>query len=121
MIFPKCSVWLSQVMIALENRLAAKGNMKFVLYLTIFQCVAQVLAVNHILACLLFYVGTITSGDETTGDETTPSPGGHEAAGDCGDEKARSWHIKYGHLGCIAAFRRSRAELDTEHSRAEQS
>ena len=46
-----------QVMISLENRLAAKGNMKFVLYLTIFQCIAQVLAVNHVLACLLFYVG----------------------------------------------------------------
>ena len=49
-----------QVMIALENRLAAKGNMKFVLYLTIFQCIAQVLAVNHVLACVLFYAGTFS-------------------------------------------------------------
>ncbi|CAE7314496.1 unnamed protein product [Symbiodinium natans] len=79
------------VMIALENRLAAKGNMKFVLYLTIFQCVAQVLAVNHILACLLFYVGTITSGDETTGDETTPSPGGFMAQCTC--RQSFNWAI----------------------------
>jgi len=48
------------VMVSLENRLAAKGNMKFVLYLTIFQCIAQVLAVNHVLACLLFYVGVFS-------------------------------------------------------------
>ena len=34
--------------------------MKFVLYLTIFQCIAQVLAVNHVLACLLFYVGVFS-------------------------------------------------------------
>ncbi|CAE7266204.1 unnamed protein product [Symbiodinium pilosum] len=49
------------VMIALENRLAAKGNMKFVLYLTIFQCIAQVLAVNHVLACVLFYAGRFSA------------------------------------------------------------
>jgi len=45
-----------------ENRLAASGNMRFVLYLTIFQAIARVLAVNHVLACLLYYVGRI--GDE---------------------------------------------------------
>ncbi|CAE7536183.1 GIP, partial [Symbiodinium sp. KB8] len=66
------------VMVSLENRLAAKGNMKFVLYLTIFQCIAQVLAVNHVLACLLFYVGVFSKEQELTNWIDTYGVGNYE-------------------------------------------
>ncbi|CAE7411919.1 AKT1 [Symbiodinium natans] len=50
---------LRRVLTVFENRLVAAGNMKAVPYLTILQCIATVLAVNHVLACVVFYVGRL--------------------------------------------------------------
>lgn len=45
-------------LIFIENHLAARGNIKLVLYLTIFRCIVQILAVNHVLTCFFFWLGT---------------------------------------------------------------
>ncbi|CAE7264487.1 unnamed protein product, partial [Symbiodinium necroappetens] len=57
---------LKRVLTVFENRLVAAGNMKAVPYLTILQCIATVLAVNHVLASLLFYVGRMGTRIEAT-------------------------------------------------------
>ncbi|CAJ1340268.1 unnamed protein product [Effrenium voratum] len=50
---------MRKILAAFESRLAARGNIKLTQYLIILQCIAQVLTVNHVLACTIFYVGRI--------------------------------------------------------------
>jgi len=48
---------MQRVITTFEYKLAERGSTKVVSCLVILQCVATILIVNHILACLLFYVG----------------------------------------------------------------
>ena len=39
--------------------MAARGNISFIYWSTILQCVAVILLANHCLACTIFYVGRL--------------------------------------------------------------
>ncbi|CAJ1340950.1 unnamed protein product [Effrenium voratum] len=44
---------------SMESQVAARGNISFIYWSTILQCVAVILLANHCLACTIFYVGRL--------------------------------------------------------------